>query len=74
MTSSARTSIPATLTSDRDSLVRRLEDGDRKIAEARQSGSDVSRLEQHWIRLLREYEATCDAMRMNRTTDLRTAA
>ncbi len=50
------------LTEQRDELIRRLEDGDRKIAMALSAGNDVRQLESLWIKLLREYEATCDAI------------
>jgi len=62
------------LTQQREELVRRLEDGDRKIAMARSAGSDVARLETLWIRLLREYEATCNAIASGAASDLRQAA
>jgi hypothetical protein len=62
------------LTQEREELVRRLEDGDRKIAMAKSAGGDVSRLETLWIRLLREYEATCNAIDSGPAGDLREAA
>ena len=62
------------LTHQREELVRRLEDGDRKIAMARSVGSDVTRLETLWIRLLREYEVTCNAIDSGAAGDLREAA
>ena len=40
-------------------LVRRLNDGDEQISTARRSGADTTRWENHWITLLREYEAVC---------------
>jgi hypothetical protein len=36
----------------------RLEDGDRVIAQAQAAGQDIGALEDHWIRLLHEYEQT----------------
>ena len=69
-----RTPSVTDLTAERDDLVRRLEDGDRKIADARQRGSDITRLETHWIRLLRDYEATCAAIANGATHDLPEAA
>ena len=68
------TELATPLTQQREELVRRLEDGDRKIAMARSAGTDVTRLETLWIRLLREYEATCNAIATGATGDLRKAA
>jgi hypothetical protein len=44
------------LAADLRLLEMRLEDGYRKIERAVARGEDVSRWEDHWIRLLREYE------------------
>jgi hypothetical protein len=44
----------------RAALERRLEDGYRRIEEARLNGADVRAWEDFWIQLLREYEAVCD--------------
>ena len=41
-------------------LERRLEDGYRRIEEARLHGADVRAWEDFWCQLLREYEAVCD--------------
>jgi len=62
------------LENERTELVRRLEDGDHKIAQATRDGKDVSRLETLWIRLLRDYEATCDAIARGEKTSLPEAA
>lgn len=43
-------------------LVRRLEDGYRRIDQAIAAGSDVSAWETFWIDLLHEYEAVCDEL------------
>lgn len=40
-------------------LVDRLNKGDELIAQKRALGEDVSRLEDFWVDLLREYETTC---------------
>ena len=45
------------LLTQRDSLVNRLNEGDRQITMARVHGADTARLEALWIRLLRDYEA-----------------
>lgn len=50
---------PTTISSRRESLERRLDDGYRRIDEAALSGVDVSDWESFWIRLLREYEDVC---------------
>ena len=68
------TELATPLNQQREELVRRLEDGDRKIAMARSVGTDVTRLETLWIRLLREYEATCNAIATGATGNLRQAA
>jgi hypothetical protein len=39
-----------------EDLHQRLEEGDRRIAEAQRAGHDVAEWEVFWIRLLREYE------------------
>ena len=44
----------------RSALERRLEDGYRRIEEARLNGADVRAWEDFWIQLLREYEGVCD--------------
>jgi hypothetical protein len=49
----------ATSMADRDRLQRRLEAGDRRIAEADGAGQDVSRWETFWLQLLAEYEQVC---------------
>lgn len=49
----------ANLTALRDELVRRLEAGDAQITEAKRTGADTTRWENHWITLLREYEQIC---------------
>lgn len=46
--------------SRRVALERRLEDGYRRIEEARLNGADVRAWEDFWVQLLREYEAVCD--------------
>jgi hypothetical protein len=56
----ATVNMPQTdLSSRRESLERRLEDGFRRIDESALSGTDVSEWESFWIRLLREYEDVC---------------
>ena len=62
------------LITDRDNLVQRLEDGDRKISLAKANGGDVSRLETFWIQLLHEYEETCQAIARGETRRLQPAA
>jgi hypothetical protein len=47
---------------ERDELRRRLEEGDRRIAEAQRAGRDVSAWEDVWIALLRRYEQACRAL------------
>jgi hypothetical protein len=47
-----------TVLAERADLRLRLERGDDVIAAAAQAGQDVTRLEDHWIALLRAYEAT----------------
>ena len=42
----------------RSILVRRLDDGDRRIAAARESGADTERWEAFWLNLLDEYVDT----------------
>lgn len=49
----------ANLIALRDELVRRLEAGDLQINEAKKTGADTTRWENHWITLLREYEQVC---------------
>ena len=41
-------------------LEHRLDDGYRRIEEARLSGLDVRAWEEFWVHLLREYERVCD--------------
>jgi hypothetical protein len=41
-------------------LERRLDDGYRRIEQARVDGADVRAWEDFWIQLLREYEGLCD--------------
>jgi hypothetical protein len=49
---------------DEDKSLRRLEqrlnDGYEMIERRREAGLDVTKLEDFWIELLREYEARCD--------------
>jgi hypothetical protein len=40
-------------------LHRRLMEGDLQISVAKRDGTDTTRWENHWITLLREYEAVC---------------
>jgi hypothetical protein len=44
---------------ERAELAMRLEDGERVIAQAQAAGQDISALEAHWIRMLRQYEQAC---------------
>ena len=43
-------------------LCRRLIDGDEQITSAKRIGADTTGWENHWITLLREYEAVCRAL------------
>ena len=43
----------------RDQLVQRLTDGDQRISMGRRNGTDTSKWETGWIRLLRDYERIC---------------
>jgi hypothetical protein len=57
--------IPETsLEERRDRLHARLDAGYRKIDKAIEAGEDVSRWEQGWLKLLREYEYVCDQIAM----------
>lgn len=47
----------------RQTLVGRLEDGYRRIEEARQQGADIGTWEGFWLGLLEEYETICDELR-----------
>jgi len=49
------TTAPSDQTAARDRLQRRLEVGDRRIAEAQQAGQKTTGWEDFWIELLREY-------------------
>ncbi len=49
---------------DQETLERRLEDGYRRIEEAKVQGRDVKAWEEFWIQLLREYEEICDGLRL----------
>jgi hypothetical protein len=49
---------------DQETLERRLDDGYRRIEEARVQGRDVQAWEEFWIQLLREYEEICDGLRL----------
>jgi hypothetical protein len=49
---------------DRETLERRLDDGYRRIEEARVQGRDVQAWEEFWIQLLHEYEEICDGLRL----------
>lgn len=51
------------LIKQRDELVARLEKGDQLIESNRRLGQDVGQLEDHWIKLLRQYERICDRIR-----------
>jgi hypothetical protein len=48
------------LTVQEYTLYRRLEDGDKRIEQARMRGEDVTAWEDFWIDLLHQYEAVCD--------------
>jgi hypothetical protein len=45
-----------------ESLVLRLEEGDRRILEAKSAGEDTTKMELFWIQLLHQYEAAFDDM------------
>jgi hypothetical protein len=49
----------AQLLARRNELLRRLNDGDERIAHARRMGTDTAQWETHWIALLRDYELVC---------------
>ena len=49
---------------DQETLERRLDDGYRRIEEAKVQGRDVQAWEEFWIQLLREYEQICDGLRL----------
>lgn len=50
---------------DQQTLEDRLDDGYRRIEEARVQGRDVQAWEDFWIQLLREYEEICDGLRLS---------
>jgi hypothetical protein len=55
--------IPAvSLEQRRDTLAARLETGFQKIEQAENAGTDTTRWEQAWLRLLKEYELICDQL------------
>ncbi len=47
---------------ERDRLAARLEDGWEKCERGRREGRDVAAWEDHWIALLRQYEAICNRL------------
>jgi hypothetical protein len=47
------------LIEQRDLLVQRLTAGDQRISLGRRNGTDTSKWESGWIRLLRDYERIC---------------
>ena len=49
---------------DQVTLERRLDDGYRRIEDAKVQGRDVQAWEEFWIQLLREYEEICDGLRL----------
>jgi len=49
---------------DHQTLERRLDDGYRRIEEARVRGVDVQAWEEFWLQLLSEYEDVCDGLRL----------
>lgn len=51
---------PVSLEQRRDTLHARLNSGYDTIERAARQGKDVSRWEQGWFRLLREYQEVCD--------------
>lgn len=59
--SSEFTGHEAVLVDELDMLVSRLERGEQVIEGHRAAGRDTSELEDHWIDLLRQYEALFDA-------------
>jgi hypothetical protein len=61
-----RPSLPYTtideLRSRKIEVVSRLNTGDVRIVAAKRNGADTTRLEDHWITLLHEYEQACRAL------------
>ncbi len=49
---------------DHLTLEHRLDDGYRRIEEARLRGVDVRAWEEFWLQLLAEYEEVCDGLRL----------
>jgi len=56
---STNTTVTGDLQARKDDLVRRLRNGDDQISAAKGVGADTTRLENHWITLLRQYELVC---------------
>lgn len=52
----------AATVADCDHLVERLEVGDQMIRAAEEAGESVGDWEDHWISLLRSYEAACRSL------------
>ncbi len=50
------------LIAQRNSLVERLENGSRQIEQMRQAGENTDEWERFWVRLLHQYEQTCDRL------------
>lgn len=48
------------LIAKRDTLIHRLTVGWAKINKVDAAGGDITTMEDHWIGLLRQYEALCD--------------
>lgn len=64
---------PAYLIAQRDELVQRLNDGDQRIKLGRRNGTDTSKWETGWIRLLRDYEQICQSIESLGSDDRRAA-
>ena len=64
LTSAASNAVPTRMVRSRDtspaSLQRRLEEGWDLIEAAHARGEDIRTLEDHWIRLLHQYERVCE--------------
>ena len=56
------TQTRTSLIAQRDELLQRLTTGDQRIALGRRSGTDTSRWETGWIKLLRDYERICQQL------------
>lgn len=69
-TTTIATAPPVSLEQRRDTLYARLDAGFDKIERAARDGKDVSRWEQGWYRLLREYQDVCDQIAARETASV----